>query len=252
MKCKERTLYRPHTPQFWSQGTEPLIPNPLHCVEYCVGAALFWLPTQILICKMLIKSEIKAEKNQTWPQCAEGTGGTCAPRCGEVTHTQLLHSSPPTPHWPGAPPKFLSCLHEYFTQEGPREVRGRHTLTFQDGQHYLLQAPVSRAMQRQGHCRWCCWLVHLAISWVNNPSSNNPVSYWVRRFPKPTTKTLLNSVVMITSGQGSLSLPSTTRLPNQGYYWLRRDQRSEMALNRLEVGNKSPWHPIPTLCDATG
>lgn len=55
----EEHFSTPTAPQFRSQGTEPLIPNPLHCVEYCVDAALFWLSTQILICEMLIKSEIK-------------------------------------------------------------------------------------------------------------------------------------------------------------------------------------------------
>lgn len=132
MKCKERTLYRPHTPQFWSQGTEPLIPNPLHCVEYCVGAALFWLPTQILICKMLIKSEIKAEKNQTWPQCAEGTGGTCAaslwrgdpyPAASQFSsNTTLSRSSSKIPllsSWvlhPGGPKGGEGKAHSYFSR----------------------------------------------------------------------------------------------------------------------------------------
>lgn len=57
-------------PQFRSQRTEPLIPNPLHCIKYCVDAALFWLPTQILICKMLIKSEIKGcEQSKMASKC---------------------------------------------------------------------------------------------------------------------------------------------------------------------------------------
>lgn len=188
---------------------------------------------------MLIKSEIKAEKNQTWPQCAEGTGGTCVASLwrGDPYPTASQFSSNTTLTRSSSKIPLLSSwvLHP----GGPKGGEGK-------AHSYFSRWP---ALSTAGSCQPC----HAAISWVNNPSSNSPVSYWVRRFPKPTTKTLLNSLVMITSGQGSLSLPSTTRLPNQGYYWLRRDQRrSEMALNRLEVGNKSPWHPIPTLCDAMG
>lgn len=78
IKCKERTLYYYHTPQCRSQRMEPLIPNLLHCVEYCVDAALFWLPTQILICKMLTKSEVEG-----WPK-KKPKHGLSVPRAMEI------------------------------------------------------------------------------------------------------------------------------------------------------------------------
>lgn len=72
LKCsvKKGHFTTPTAPHSRSQRTEPLIPNPLHCIKYCVDAALFWLPTQILICKMLIKSEIKGwEQSKMASKC---------------------------------------------------------------------------------------------------------------------------------------------------------------------------------------
>lgn len=77
----------PIAPQFRSQRTEPLIPNPLHCIKYCVDAALFWLPTQILICKMLIKSEIKGWE-QYGLKVLRAMEAPLRPCWGEVTYNQ--------------------------------------------------------------------------------------------------------------------------------------------------------------------
>lgn len=93
-------------PQFRSQRTEPLIPNPLHCIKYCVDAALFWLPTQILICKMLIKSEIKGwEQSKMASECwgqwrhLQGLAGERWPITSHlialIWHHDLLQNFPP-------------------------------------------------------------------------------------------------------------------------------------------------------------
>ena len=102
MKCKERTLYHSHIPQLRSQRTEPPIPNPLHCVEYCVDAALFWLPTQILICKILIKSEIKG-----WEQSNKAS--TCQGQ-------RSLPWSLAVERWP-IPSRFVVLLQHHTDQE---------------------------------------------------------------------------------------------------------------------------------------
>lgn len=199
------------------------------------------------------------------------------PRCGEVTRTQPPCSSAPTPHWPGAPPQCPSCLPQYLTQDGPSsylEAWGSHALGFQagDGQRYLLQAPVSRTAQGEGHhCEscWGCAFRHFTLR--DNLRSNSSVSYsyktkdnWnpvrLKNQKKPkhqkTFKTLkwpLHRDKDLWAYPAQPSNP-TKHISSHTLPLLQREQRrSKIPLNSLEVGNKkSPWHPIAPLWDARG
>lgn len=196
------------------------------------------------------------------------------PHRGEMTHTQQLLSSAPTPHRPEAPPKFPSCLPAYLTQDGPSsylEARGRHAFIFKlEMASTIYCRHLSAILHRaRGTAINAAGVVCLAILHFMTTSvaiaqfhiltkTRTTETQWEDKNKTTHQKTFklssdhcIRTRIFEPTQQNQATQPSISLVTHP---LLQREQRrSEIPLNRLEVGNKKPpWHPVAPLWDATG